>query len=168
MGSAYLEQKNWKGAEASLEKAIELDPKLSDAYLELGAVYNQTKEYPKAETVLNKGLELSPDAGGGHYELAKTYWAMGRWQDAAPHAKSAVTSMPSLAPPHVLLGNILLKKNDLNGALHEYQEYLRLDPDGSMAPGTQGDDRKNQESARKEIAGRPQMFPSESRLHPHN
>ena len=136
LGSAYLEQKNWKGAEASLEKAIELDPKLSDAYLELGAVYNQTKEYPKAETVLNKGLELSPDAGGGHYELAKTYWAMGRWQDAAPHAKSAVTSMPSLAPPHVLLGNILLKKNDLNGALHEYQEYLRLDPDGSMAPGT--------------------------------
>jgi hypothetical protein len=136
LGSAYLEEKNWKGAEASLEKAIELDPKLSDAYLELGAVYNQTKEYPKAETVLNKGLELSPDAGGGHYELAKTYWAMGRWQDAAPHAKTAVTSMPSLAPPHVLLGNILLKQRDLNGALHEYQDYLRLDPDGSMASGT--------------------------------
>jgi Flp pilus assembly protein TadD len=136
LGSAYLEQKNWKGAEASLEKAIELDPKLSGAYLELGAVYNQTKEYPKAETALNKGLELSPDASGGHYELAKTYWAMGRWQDAAPHAEKAVAGMPSLAPPHVLLGNILLKKSDLNGALHEYQEYLRLDPDGSMAAGT--------------------------------
>jgi tetratricopeptide (TPR) repeat protein len=136
LGSAYLEQKNWKGAEASLEKAVELDPKLSDAYLELGAVYNQTKEYPKAEAALNKGLELSPDAAGGHYELAKTYWAMGRWQDAAPHAQTAVTKMPSLAAPHVLLGNILLKKNELDGALHEYQEYLRLDPEGSMAAGT--------------------------------
>ena len=136
LGSAYLEQKDWKNAAGSLEKAIELDPKLGDAYLELGAVYNQTKEYPKAETALNKGLELSPDANGGHYELAKTYWAMGRWQDAAPHAKAAVTGMPGLAPPHVLLGNILLKKSDLTGALHEYQEYLRLDPNGSMAAGT--------------------------------
>jgi Flp pilus assembly protein TadD len=136
LGSAYLEQKNWTNAQASLEKAIELDPKLSDAYLELGAVYNQTKNFPKAETVLTKGLELSPDAGGGHYELAKTYWAMGRWQDAAPHAKSAVASLPNLAPPHVLLGNILLRKNDLSGALSEYQSYLQLDPNGSMAPGT--------------------------------
>ena len=120
----------------TLEKAISLDPKLSDAYLELGAVYNQTKDFPKAETALTKGLELSPDAGGGHYELAKTYWAMGRWQDAAPHATAAVASLPNLAPPHVLLGNILLRKNDLAGALHEYQEYLRLDPNGSMAQGT--------------------------------
>jgi Flp pilus assembly protein TadD len=136
LGSAYLEQKNWTSAATSLEKAIALDPKLSDAYLELGAVYNQTKDFPKAESALTKGLELSPDAGGGHYELAKTYWAMGRWQDAAPHATAAVTSLPNLAPPHVLLGNILLRKNDLAGALHEYQEYLRLDPNGSMAPGT--------------------------------
>jgi Flp pilus assembly protein TadD len=136
LGSAYLEQKDWKNAQGSLEKAIELDPRLGDAYLELGAVYNQTREYPKAETALNKGLELSPDANGGHYELAKTYWAMGRWQDAEPHARAAVTGMPSLAPPHVLMGNILLKKSDLNGALHEYKEYLRLDPDGSMAAGT--------------------------------
>jgi tetratricopeptide (TPR) repeat protein len=136
LGSAYLEQKNWKDAEASFEKAIQLDPKLADAYLQLGAVFNQTKDYPKAETALAHGLLLDPDAAGGHYELAKTYWAMGRWQDAAPHATTAVNAFPSLAAPHVLLGNILLRKNDSQGALHEYQEYLRLDPNGPMAPGT--------------------------------
>jgi len=33
------------------------------------------------------------------------------------------------------IGNILLRQRNPQGALHEYQEYLRLDPDGSMAPG---------------------------------
>jgi Flp pilus assembly protein TadD len=135
LGSAYLEQKNWKDATAALRKANELDPKFPDAYLELGAVFNQTKEYPQAETALLKGLELKPEAAGGHYELAKTYWALGRWQDAAPHARKAVIDMPDLAGAHALLGNIMLRESNAPGALHEYQEYLRLEPNGTMAPG---------------------------------
>jgi Tfp pilus assembly protein PilF len=135
LGSAYLEQKSWKDAQAAFERALQLDPKLSDAYLELGAVFNQTADYPKAEAALKHGLELSPDAAGGHYELAKTYWAMGKWRDAAPHAKTAVNALPGLAPPHVLYGNVLLRQNDPQSALREYQEYLRLEPNGPMAAG---------------------------------
>lgn len=135
LGSAYLEQKNWKEAETALQKATSLDSKSAEAYLALGAVFNQAKDYPRAETALLRGLELKPDASGGHYELAKTYWAIGRWQEAAPHVRKAVSDMPDLASPHVLLGNILLRENNPQGALHEYQEYLKLDPNGSMAPG---------------------------------
>jgi tetratricopeptide (TPR) repeat protein len=135
LGTAYLEQKSWKDAETALQKATSLDSKSGEAYLALGAVFNQTKDFLKAETALLRGLELKPDAPGGHYELAKTYWALGRWQEAAPHARKAVSDIPDLASPHVLLGNILLKENNPQGALQEYQEYLRLDPNGSMAPG---------------------------------
>jgi thioredoxin-like negative regulator of GroEL len=135
LGTAYLEEKNWKDAESALAKAASLDSKSAEAYLALGAVFNQTKNYPQAETALLRGLELKPDAPGGHYELAKTYWALGRWQEAAPHARKAVSDIPDLASPHVLLGNVLLKENNPQEALHEYQEYLRLDPNGSMAPG---------------------------------
>jgi tetratricopeptide (TPR) repeat protein len=134
LGTAYLGQKDWKNAELALRKANELDPKFPEAYLELGAVLNQTKEYPQAETALLKGLELKPEAAGGHYELAKTYWALGRWKDAAPHARNAVAGMPDLAPAHALLGNVMLRESNAQGALREYQEYLRLDPNGSMAP----------------------------------
>jgi Flp pilus assembly protein TadD len=135
LGTAYLEQKNWKAAETALQKAAALDSRSAEAFLALGAVFNQTKDYPQAETALLRGLELKPDASAGHYELAKTYWELGRWQEAAPHAHRAVTDMPDLASPHALLGNILLREGNPQGALHEYQEYLRLDPNGSMAPG---------------------------------
>lgn len=133
LGGAYVEQQKYNEAQAALQKAIQLNPKASGAYIELGATFNQMKKYPDAEKALNQGLELNPDAVAGHYELAKTYMALGRWQDAEPHAVKALAGLPAVPPVHVLMGNILLKKRDAEGALREFQEYLRLDPNGSMA-----------------------------------
>jgi Flp pilus assembly protein TadD len=133
LGTAYVQQQNWKDAQPALEKATQLDPKSPTAFFELGAVFNQTKNYPEAEKALNQGLTLNPDAAAGHYELAKAYLAEGKWQEAEPHAKKAVDGLPDLAAAHVLMGNILLRKSDGPGALHEFQEYLRLEPNGTMA-----------------------------------
>ena len=134
LGDAYVEKQQWPEAETALKKSIELQPDLAPAYFELGALRNQTKNYAGAEEALKKGLELTPDATVGKYELAKTYWALGRWQDAAPLAAETVKALPDLAAAHVLLANIRLKQRDAAGALHEYQEYLRIEPQGSMAP----------------------------------
>lgn len=134
LGTAYIQQDNWKEAEKALQRATELDSKGPEAYLALGAVFNETKGYPQAETALLRGLELKPDAPAGHYELAKTYWFLGRWQESAPHARKAVAAMPGVASPHALLGNILLREENAQGALDEYHEYLRLEPFGSLAP----------------------------------
>ncbi|HEX8872343.1 MAG TPA: tetratricopeptide repeat protein [Candidatus Acidoferrum sp.] len=133
LGEIYLEQRDLPKAEASLKRSIELEPKLAAAYIDLGALRNQTKEYAGAEQALKKGLELNPDAAPAKYELAKTYWALGRWQEAAPYAEESVKALPGLAPARVLLGNIQLKRHDPAAALREYQEYLRLDPGGPMA-----------------------------------
>lgn len=134
LGTAYIQQDNWKEAEKALRRATELDSKGPEAYLALGAVFNETKVYPQAETALLRGLELKPDAPAGHYELAKTYWFLGRWQESAPHARKAVAAMPDVGSPHALLGNILLREENPQGALDEYHEYLRLEPFGSLAP----------------------------------
>jgi tetratricopeptide (TPR) repeat protein len=134
LGDALVEKQQWPEAETALKKSIDLQPGLAPAYFDLGALRNQTKNYAGAEEALKKGLELAPDATVGKYELAKTYWAMGRWQDAAPLAAETVKALPDLAAAHVLLANIRLKQRDAAGALHEYQEYLRIEPEGAMAP----------------------------------
>ena len=148
LGTAYLEQKKWRDAGTALQKSISLDSNSADAYLALGAVFNQTRDYSQAETALLRGLELKPEAFAGHYELAKTYWELGRWREAAPHVRKAVAGMPDVASPHVLLGNILLRENNPQGALIEYQEYLRLDPNGLMAQGVRQMIEKIRRSAR--------------------
>ncbi len=134
LGEAFVEKQQWSEAETALKKSIDLQPDLAPAYFDLGALRNQTKNYAGAEESLKKGLELTPDATIGKYELAKTYWGLDRWQDAAPLATDTVKALPDLAAAHVLLANIKLKLRDAPGALHEYQEYLRIEPQGTMAP----------------------------------
>jgi tetratricopeptide (TPR) repeat protein len=135
--SVYIQQNNAAEAKSALDHAIEIDPKLPEAWFTLGMLQNKEKDYAGAEKTLIEGLKLDDGSPQGHYELAKTYWALGRWQDAEPHALKTAALQPAMAPVHVLLGNIALRKRDAPKALKEFREYLRLDPKGPMAEGTQ-------------------------------
>jgi len=133
LGSVYIQQNNTAEAKSSLDRAIAIDPKLPDARFTLGTLQNREKDYANAEKNLNEGLKLDDASAGGHYELAKTYFAVGRTDDAESQAKKAVALLPTMAPPHVLLGNIALRKRDNQTARTEFVEYLRLDPQGPMS-----------------------------------
>jgi tetratricopeptide (TPR) repeat protein len=133
LGEAYLEQHDWQNAESALKKSIELEPRVAATYVDLGAVENQQRNYPAAEEALKKGLALSPDASSAKYELAKTYWSMGRWHDAISLAQEAVATQPNLSGARVLLGNLFLK-DATPQPRSTSEEYLHLEPDGSMAP----------------------------------
>jgi tetratricopeptide (TPR) repeat protein len=138
LAMAYMQDSNPKAATETLRKNTEANPQSADAHITLGLLLNQEKDFAEAEKTLLRGIELNPDIPQGHYELAKTYWALGRWQEAEPEAQKAVKLQPDMAPPHVILGNIAFtKKHDSQAALKEFQEYLRLDPNGPMAQGTQ-------------------------------
>jgi tetratricopeptide (TPR) repeat protein len=137
LGVVHLEGGELGEAEPELQKAAEIEPHMSTAQFALGICRNEMAKYVEAEAALLRGLALDPESPDGHYELAKTYWALGRWQDAAPHAQKAVTLKPDVGPPHVLMGDIAMRRRDPQRALKEYQEYLRLDPKGTMATGTQ-------------------------------
>lgn len=136
LGTAYNQQKNWKSARAALEKAIELDPDSEVACFQLGGSLNQLKDYEGAVKILNRGLAINPearDAVGAQFELAQAYFALGNWQDAAPHAAKAAALEPDFARTHLLMGNIHLKKGDGLAAINEFQSYLNLEPNGPAA-----------------------------------
>ena len=135
LGLLYLDLQKFEDAQGVLQKANEINPNAPGGFMALGAMYNQQKRYDEAEKALTHGLQLNPDVAQGQYEISKTYWATGKWQDAEPHAQKAAELNPSMAPVHVLLGNIALRKQDTLGALKEFKEYLRLDPNGPMAGG---------------------------------
>jgi Flp pilus assembly protein TadD len=133
LGFAYLQDKKLPESRTALEHAVQLDAQAGSAYVALGGCLNQLKDYTAAEKALIKGIELLPESPEAHYELARSYWAMHRWQEAEPHAVKAEKVQPDNPGVRVLMGNILLQKQDAAGALKEFNEYLRLDPHGPMS-----------------------------------
>jgi cytochrome c-type biogenesis protein CcmH/NrfG len=133
LGTAQMDLHHWNDAQTALEQAISLDDKASSAFLALGACYNEELKFSQAEKPLLQGLKLAPQSAMGHYELARAYWSQNRWQDAAPHAQKAVQLDPTLAPAYVVLGNVMLRERNAPGALKDFKEYLRLEPNGAMA-----------------------------------
>jgi len=69
-------------AEAELKRAIELDPHLGDAYLQLGILYTQREDFPAAISALQKAIENTPVPDDAHYRLAQIYRRTGETEKA--------------------------------------------------------------------------------------
>jgi tetratricopeptide (TPR) repeat protein len=59
VGWFYLEQGDFKAAEAVFKKAIELNPNGYEAYVDLGRCYNSQGNYVQAEEILKKAITLT-------------------------------------------------------------------------------------------------------------
>ena len=60
-------------AEQLLSKAVALDPKCTDAYVQLGNVYASRGEMAAAIAAYQKAIAVQPDSGEAHYRLGQVY-----------------------------------------------------------------------------------------------
>lgn len=68
---------NLARAESLLKKALELDPKLGAAHLQLGILYSDRKDFPEAISAYQRAIEASPRLEEAHYRLAQAYTRTG-------------------------------------------------------------------------------------------
>jgi tetratricopeptide (TPR) repeat protein len=66
--SAKLQQ-----AETLLQKAVAADPKLDEAYVQLGALYAAQGNFAQAISAYKRAIEANPQSGEAHYRLALAY-----------------------------------------------------------------------------------------------
>ncbi|HEY8184978.1 MAG TPA: tetratricopeptide repeat protein [Pyrinomonadaceae bacterium] len=133
LGTAWMDSREWQKAEVAFQRALELKANSSAAILALGEVYWRQKRYDEAEKSLLAGLKLDDKSWHGYFTLARLYWDLGNVAKSGPALGRSLQLKPDFAPAHLLAGNILLKVNQQERALAEYQEYLRLEPKGEFA-----------------------------------
>jgi tetratricopeptide (TPR) repeat protein len=68
---------NLTTAEAELNTAIKLDPRLGDAYLQLGILCMEREDFPAAIATLQKAIENTAQPVDARYRLAQVYRRMG-------------------------------------------------------------------------------------------
>jgi len=134
LGLAQMQLQQWSDAQWAFEEAAKVEPGNAKAYLGAGSALNEQQNYAEAQKALQHSLEIRPDSAEAHYELARSLWGMGKWQAAELHVRQSIEINKDYAGPHALMGNIYLEREDAEDALPEFQQYLRLDPDGSLAP----------------------------------
>ncbi len=134
LGLAQMQLQHWNDAQWAFEEATKVEPGNAKAFLGVGSSLNEQHDYTEAQKALEHSLDLNPELAEAHYELARTLAATGKWGLAAPHAQRAITLNPDYAGPHALLGNFYVQNEDPQAALHEFEECLRLDPKGNLAP----------------------------------
>ncbi|MDE3197213.1 MAG: tetratricopeptide repeat protein [Acidobacteriota bacterium] len=124
LGTSAAARDAWK-------KAIELDPKLTGAYVELGLDAGLSHEWKGATQYLDKALRLDPvsypDAWFGD---AVAHYYLGENDAAEKSAREAVRLDPKGRNPRAgyVLGMILARKGDRAGAAAELRGYLKAAP----------------------------------------
>ena len=64
---------DWPRVESLLQKAVQLDPKLAPAFLQLGILYEERGDRARARVAYQKAIEADPQSGEAHYRLAQVY-----------------------------------------------------------------------------------------------
>jgi tetratricopeptide (TPR) repeat protein len=70
-------------AEALLEKAASLDPKLGEAYVQVGILYSARGAVDQAIQAYQKAIAVAPDLSEAHYRLSQAYKRIG--EEAKAH-----------------------------------------------------------------------------------
>ncbi len=71
------DQQTLNQIETMLTKAITIDPKCADAYLQLGNLAASRHEYQKAISFYSKAIEVNPQLSDAHYRLGIAYERIG-------------------------------------------------------------------------------------------
>lgn len=133
LGTGYMDLKQLDRAELSLQRALAAGPRNPAALFALGELHRQRRDYDKAERALKAGLALDDKSAQGHFTLGRVYFERDDITRAGPEVGRALQLKPDFAEAHLVAGNILLRARRAEHALTEYQEYLRLAPEGPFA-----------------------------------
>lgn len=134
LGLAQMQLQHWDEAQYAFQEAAKVQPANAQAFLGAGSALNEQRQYAEAQKALEHSLEFKPDSAEAHYELARSLAAVGKWDEATPHVQRALELNPDYAGPHALMGDIYVRRQDAPSALAQFKDYLRLAPNGSLAP----------------------------------
>jgi Tfp pilus assembly protein PilF len=121
-----IEHDDPNGARQAYERALEIDPDWTDAYVNLGRLVHEGGDPRGAAKFYGEALVRNPGDSVTHYNLAVAYEDLERLAKARAHYEQALVLNPSFADAHFNLGRILERIGERDAALKHLLAYRRL------------------------------------------
>ena len=128
IGQLHSEKKDWAGAEAAFQKALELKPDFARAQLELANTYQISGQKEKAAELMAKAQTGGEGDASVQYSAGVVHINAGRQDEAAAAFKKAIAIDATLAEAYFHLGTIALNQNNTPEAVAQLEKYLSLNP----------------------------------------
>src|SRR5205809_3621868 len=132
--NAILPPAHWPAAETALQKALELDDTLADAYhLLAGVELYYKRNWPAAERAFLRGAELNPSSGEIRHHYGLCLVLFGRSEEGLAQIALAKQLDPFFPGLHLFAGRILFFLRDYDGAIAYFTTTLELQPTNAVA-----------------------------------
>jgi putative PEP-CTERM system TPR-repeat lipoprotein len=137
-GIDHFDRAEYKEAIIAFRNAVRVDPrfgearfKLAQSYAQVGDLQNAAREHIRAADLLPQDVEVQLAA-------ARYLLLSGRFDEARARADQALATDPTSIDAQILRANALAGLKDLDGALREIEEAIRMDPAQSRGHTTLG------------------------------
>jgi len=133
LGAAHGQMGRLAEACSYFERAIEIDPKLAQAYSNLGNALKLQGRLAEAVTAYRTAITLQPGLADGHYNLSTVLNDMGDLEEAEKSLERALLFKPAYPEAHNNLGDIQMRTDRLESATSHFRQALVWNPDLAQA-----------------------------------
>jgi len=128
LGTKLSNQRQFAQAIDSLNKAIELNPKLAEAFEARGQVYNALQEYDKAVTDFGKAIELKPLEKYLYYNQAYAYSELTQYDLALVALNKVIQIYPRDNVAYNHRGLVYRMLGQYDQAAADYTKSIAIEP----------------------------------------
>jgi predicted Zn-dependent protease len=132
MGRMLLRRNYPVESEQMARKALELEPRLPLAHLLLGQLALSRSQAAEAVAEFEAERKINPMDGEVYERLGDSYLRAMRYEDAQQALNCALLLEPNSTGPYILLGQVLLKRDDALTALNYLLRAERMDSNNHL------------------------------------
>ena len=117
-------------AAAAYRKALEVDPYLVAALINLANIHYSRDELAEAQALYERAIGLESDFFEAHFNLGNIYHDLGRFPEAQACYRHALSLNPYFADAHFYLAVTFEKMGSSHEARPHWRSYQQLAPNG--------------------------------------
>jgi tetratricopeptide (TPR) repeat protein len=127
-GDRYVKENNLDAAIIEYRNAIQQDGRFSEAYQKLASAYMNRGDGPNAFRAAITAADLAPDVADAQIQAGNMLLLAGKFDDAKARARKVLSSNADNARARVILASAMAGLKDVDTAIKEFEEAIRLDP----------------------------------------